>query len=137
MNFRLLAKMVGLLLTLESVAMLACGVFAWFDYVDASHAAVTPMFTAAGLTFIAGILLVIFGMGKYERIPRREGVVIVSEVFGRKGPAYRYRTAFREPIHDGLEFEMVELRDGWMYIRLADGRTCWVPEGQVQLVFVE
>ena len=78
MNFRLLAKMVGLLLTLESVAMLACGVFAWFDYVDASHAAVTPMFTAAGLTFIAGILLVIFGMGKYERIPRREGVVIVG-----------------------------------------------------------
>jgi trk system potassium uptake protein TrkH len=78
MNFRLLAKVLGLLLTLESAAMAACGVFAWFDYVDPSRAAVSPLFTAAALTFIAGILLVIFGMGKYERIPRREGVVIVG-----------------------------------------------------------
>ena len=31
MNFRLLAKVLGLLLTLESVAMAACGVFAKYD----------------------------------------------------------------------------------------------------------
>ena len=99
MNFHLLAKMVGLLLTLESVAMLACGVFAWFDYVDESHAAVMPMFTAAGLTFIAGILLVIFGMGAWfliytvnnpseEEIARAER--LVAKWRGRKrkaGPA--------------------------------------------------
>ena len=78
MNYRLLAKVLGLLLTLESVAMAACGLFAWFDYVDPSKAAVYPLFTAAGLTFIAGILLIIFGIGRYERIPRREGVVIVG-----------------------------------------------------------
>lgn len=78
MNFRLLAKVLGLLLTLESVAMAACGVFAWFDTMDPDRAAVFPLFTAAVLTFVAGILLVIYGMGRYERIPRREGVVIVG-----------------------------------------------------------
>ena len=78
MNFRLLAKVLGLLLTLESVAMAACGVFAWFDPVTGGRVALYPLFTGAALTFIAGILLVIVGIGRYERIPRREGVVIVG-----------------------------------------------------------
>jgi trk system potassium uptake protein TrkH len=78
MNFRLLAKVLGLLLTLESVAMGACGLFARFDSSGGSGAAVFPLFTGAAVTFMAGILLVIVGIGKYDRIPRREGVVIVG-----------------------------------------------------------
>ena len=65
----------------------------------------------------------------------REGVVVVAEVFGRKGPSYRYRTAFNEPLHDGLEFEVMERREGWLEVELADQRRCWIPESQVRLVF--
>lgn len=78
MNFRLLAKVLGLLLTLESVAMAACGTFAALDFVEPEGSATVPLFVASGLTFTAGILLVIFGIGKHERIPRREGVMIVG-----------------------------------------------------------
>ncbi|NNC88333.1 MAG: TrkH family potassium uptake protein [Akkermansiaceae bacterium] len=78
MNFRLLAKVLGLLLTLVSVAMGSCGVFAMLDPVEPEGTAVVPLFTASALTLIAGILLVIFGIGNYDRIPRREGVVIVG-----------------------------------------------------------
>lgn len=78
MNYRLLAKVLGLLLTLESIAMIGCGIFAWLDPVEAGHAALTPLMTGGTMTFVAGILLVIFGIGKTDRIPRREGVVIVG-----------------------------------------------------------
>jgi hypothetical protein len=64
-----------------------------------------------------------------------EGVVVVSEVYGRKGPSYRYRTAFNEPLHDGLEFRLIEKRDGWIEIELVDRRRCWIPASQAQLVF--
>jgi len=33
-----------------------------------------------------------------DRNEGKEGVVVVPEVFGRKGPSYRYRTAFNEPL---------------------------------------
>lgn len=80
MNYRLLAKMLGLLLSLESVAMSACGLYGVFSNGErtATDGVGHPLFVAAALTFIAGVLLVIYGMGRYERIPRREGVVIVG-----------------------------------------------------------
>ncbi|MDA0766897.1 MAG: TrkH family potassium uptake protein [Verrucomicrobia bacterium] len=78
MNFRLLAKVLGLLLTLESLAMVVCGCFAILDPVEATTSAVAPLMTAGGLTFMAGVILVICGMGKHTKIPRREGVVIVG-----------------------------------------------------------
>ncbi|MFC7336817.1 SH3 domain-containing protein [Haloferula chungangensis] len=65
----------------------------------------------------------------------REGVIVVPEVFARKGPSYRYETAFNEALHDGLEIEIVGRRDGWVEVELADQRRGWVPEGQVQGVF--
>lgn len=96
----------------------------------------TGLLLGAGLVSAAALGLGVLMIVAKKR-DGREGVVIVPEVFGRKGPAYRYRTAFREPLHDGLEFEKIEQRNGWMHVRLADGRTCWVPAGQVQLVFLE
>ncbi len=63
------------------------------------------------------------------------GVVSVGEVYGRKGPAYTYDTAFNEPLHDGLEFQVNDRRSQWLQIELADGRLCWIPQDQTRLVF--
>ena len=88
MNFRLLARVLGLLLTLESVAMAACGVFAYYDPADKLGAGALPLMAAGGITFLIGISLAVTGRGRFERIPRREGVMIVglgwilSAVFG-------------------------------------------------------
>jgi len=88
MNFRILSKVLGLLLLLLSVSMSACGLFAHFDPLAIEHRAAGALFRSAAVTFAAGIVGVLSGLGKIERIPRREGVVIVglgwvlSAVFG-------------------------------------------------------
>ena len=55
MNFRLMAKVFGWLFTLESVAMVACGVFAYCDPVDTHGAAVMPLMVGGGIRFLEGI----------------------------------------------------------------------------------
>jgi hypothetical protein len=64
----------------------------------------------------------------------QQGVVIVSEIYGRKGPAYSYNTAFHEPLHDGLEFTIVDRRSDWLLVELADRRRCWVPLSETRTI---
>lgn len=64
----------------------------------------------------------------------RYGVVILDEVSARKGPAYSYAKAFYEPLHDGLEFTLLEMRNDWGLIALPDMRECWLPLSQAQLI---
>lgn len=78
MNFRILAKFLGALLLLESVAMAACGVFAWLDSVPGDVGAMHALFLSAGITALVGVLLLVCGLGKFDRIPRREGIVVVG-----------------------------------------------------------
>lgn len=88
MNFRILAKVLGLLLVLNSLAMFACGTFARLDVVAGDEEAMVALFISGLVTLAAGGLLAVVGRGRIERIPRREGVVIVglgwvlSTVFG-------------------------------------------------------
>lgn len=63
-----------------------------------------------------------------------EGVVVAGSLYGRKGPAYSYQQAFNEPVHDGLEVRILEEREGWLLVQLADERQCWVPADQVRRV---
>lgn len=62
------------------------------------------------------------------------GVVIVDSALSRKGPDYSYAYAFNEPLHDGLEFILIEQRANWSFIKTSDGRQCWLPTSQVQLI---
>ncbi len=78
MNFKLLGKLLGILLLLESVAMMACGVFAYFDQSPHHEDATMALMTSSGLTAFIGVLLCLSGLGKTERIPRREGMVVVG-----------------------------------------------------------
>lgn len=77
MNFRILAKFLGALLLLESMAMAACGVFAWLDTASAGDDP-TPLFLSALIVCAAGALLVLAGLVKIDRVPRREGIVVVG-----------------------------------------------------------
>ena len=63
---------------------------------------------------------------------RGEGVVITEEIYARKGPGYAYASAFLDPIHDGLEVQILEIRSDWLRARLADGSECWLPQATVQ-----
>ncbi|MEM7792561.1 MAG: tetratricopeptide repeat protein, partial [Verrucomicrobiota bacterium] len=90
--------------------------------------------------FITSCIIAVFGTGILGLLllkafrSDQQGVVIVEEVFARKGPSYSYEKAFTEPLQDGLEFTLREARDDWGLIELPDGRQCWTPLSQVQLL---
>jgi tetratricopeptide (TPR) repeat protein len=62
------------------------------------------------------------------------GVIIDPSVVARKGNSDAYAPSFNEPLHAGTEFVLIEKRDDWYYVRLADERTCWVRGKSVGLV---
>jgi hypothetical protein len=65
---------------------------------------------------------------------RIEGVITAHSVEARKGPAYAYAPTFAQALHDGLEFTLIDVRETWIHIELADGRRCWIPRSQSILV---
>jgi tetratricopeptide (TPR) repeat protein len=70
----------------------------------------------------------------YEESYIRSGVVLEKEVVGRKGDSTTFEPTFKEPLHMGLEFKLVEERKGWLHIELADGRRCWIPESAAGII---
>lgn len=62
------------------------------------------------------------------------GVIISEEVIARKGNSVSYEKSFREPLHAGTEFILLENRGAWMRVELPDARTCWVQASDVELV---
>jgi trk system potassium uptake protein TrkH len=90
MNFYLIARILGLLLALEAVAMASCGIFARFDIVsgdiEAGNALFLSALIAGGFAFLA--ILPGIKKTKHDTIPKREAIVIVglgwiiSSIFG-------------------------------------------------------
>tara|TARA_Y100000766_G_scaffold285289_1_gene307685 strand:- start:2657 stop:4138 length:1482 start_codon:yes stop_codon:yes gene_type:complete len=78
MNFRVMARVLGVLFTLESVAMLVCGLFAYLDPHDVGSRGLVPLLVAAGVSFLLGLILILSGGKLSNRIPRREGILIVG-----------------------------------------------------------
>lgn len=62
------------------------------------------------------------------------GVIIASEVQGRKGPGHGYQKAFGGVFHQGLEFCCGEHRGAWVEIILSDQTRAWVPSQSVELI---
>jgi len=60
--------------------------------------------------------------------------VISDNVIARKGNSETYEPSFKEPLHTGTEFRLVEKRNKWCYIELPDERRCWIPSKDVELV---
>jgi tetratricopeptide (TPR) repeat protein len=69
-----------------------------------------------------------------EQVGRRaEGVIVAKETVARQGDGENYPEAFKEPLHAGTEFTVMEKRPGWIRLELADSSRAWVPAGAVEL----
>lgn len=86
----------------------------------------------------AGILCLFFLVSlSVEIMPgwnKKEGVILAEEVVARKGNGKNYRHSFKEPLHAGTEFIMIEERSDWLQIELKDGRTCWIQKKEAGLL---
>jgi len=90
---------------------------------------------AAVLTGVLGLLLA--GSVTADEVHRRAvrpGVIIEEDVTARKGDGLSYEPSFKDPLHAGTEFVLVEERGDWYQIELADGRRCWVPAAATGMV---
>ena len=48
-------------------------------------------------------------------------------MIARKGDGDTYEPSFKEPLHAGAEFKLMENRGEWYQVELADGQRCWIP----------
>jgi tetratricopeptide (TPR) repeat protein len=62
------------------------------------------------------------------------GVIVADSVIARQGDGNNYSQSFNEPLHAGVEFDVLEQRSGWMHIKLANGQDAWIPEQSSELI---
>jgi hypothetical protein len=62
------------------------------------------------------------------------GVITDNEVTARQGDGQNYPASFKEPLHEGTEFDMLEQRPGWLHIKLSDDSDGWIPDDSAELI---
>ena len=87
---------------------------------------------------ISLLFTLLFGASLYveqhQSTRNLEGVILGPEVIARQGDAESYQPSFKEPLHTGTEFILLEDRGSWWLIELPDGRNCWIPSSSGALV---
>ena len=87
---------------------------------------------------ITGILMVCFLFSVVIEVSgqagRTCGVVTADEVIARQGDGRNYSASFKEPLHAGTEFDLLEHRAGWLHIRLGDDSEGWIPDTSADLI---
>jgi len=89
------------------------------------------MASAAGIAALFLASLVAESVARGRAV---SGVVIAEEAVARKGDSDSYEPSFKEPLHAGTEFDVIEDRGDWLHVRLADSRLCWLPAKAAGLV---
>jgi hypothetical protein len=84
--------------------------------------------------FVSLLLAGSVGVGAFQQSNSRSGVILEKETIARKGDSTTYEPSFKEPLHTGTEFKLIEHRTGWYYIELADKRRCWVPDSAAEII---
>ncbi|MGK5092155.1 tetratricopeptide repeat protein [Deltaproteobacteria bacterium TL4] len=64
-----------------------------------------------------------------------DGVITTQEVIARKGDGENYQQSFKDPLHAGTEFRLLEQRKEWYQIELLDGRNTWIPQSSSELIW--
>ena len=89
-------------------------------------------------TVICAILVVCFFVSVVveanSKARRICGVITTQQVVARQGDGQGYPESFKDPLHEGTEFDLIEHRPGWFHIRLSDGSDGWIPDNTAELI---
>lgn len=106
----------------------------WLLLLRASGVGWVPREIAVGAAAVAALLI---GSVIYEAVATAnhpEGVIVATDTIARLGDGQSYDSAFREPLHAGAEFRVLEQRPDWYHVELPDGSQCWVSAEDVELL---
>ena len=67
---------------------------------------------------------------------RSDGVVTVPESVARSADSVHSEAAFSQPLPSGTELRILDERDDWLRVSLANGREAWVRRASVARVAV-
>jgi len=62
------------------------------------------------------------------------GVITAKEVIARQGDGENYAPSFKESLHEGTEFDLLESRPSWLHIKLSDNSDGWIPNNAAELI---
>ena len=79
-----------------------------------------------------GMIVVLFWNSRSTHA--EQAVVIVPEVVARSADAAGAPPRLPQPLPSGTEVEILDYRDQWLRVRLADGRDVWLPAGSIARV---
>jgi hypothetical protein len=90
------------------------------------------------IAVIAGVLTICFLASVFIEANMQAnkicGVITAGEVVARQGDGQNYPTSFKDPLHAGTEFDVLEIRPGWLHIKLADSSDGWIPDNSADLI---
>ena len=55
----------------------------------------------------------------------------ISDSLNKKG---YYPASFKDPLHAGTEFDLLEQRPGWFHITLSDDNEGWIPDNSAEII---
>jgi len=92
---------------------------------------VTPAIICAVLTICLLASFIVESRAKNSRIC---GVIIAKEVIAYQGDGQNYSPSFKDPLHAGTEFDVLESRQGWFHIKLFDDSDGWISNSAAELI---
>ncbi|MCF7957061.1 MAG: hypothetical protein K9M57_01295 [Phycisphaerae bacterium] len=92
------------------------------------------VWTAIISLLIALILATSVGMDEYRSHKYKQGVIIAPEVIGRYADRANADKSFKEPLHSGTEFDLLEKRTHWLHIELSNGDQTWIPDESAGII---
>src|SRR4030042_239824 len=81
------------------------------------------------ITIVCSVLTVCFlasVIAESDSSSRICGVITAKEIVARQGDGQNYPPSFKEPLHEGTEFDFLEDRPGWFHIKLSDDSDGWI-----------
>ena len=87
---------------------------------------------------IAGILMLCFLISVVMETRNKAalvcGVITARDVVAHQGDGQNYPMSFKESLHAGAEFNVLERRPRWLHIRLPDDNDGWIPNNMAELI---
>ncbi len=86
------------------------------------------------LPLIAWVVLLASWIAGQNHAGKNEAVVIASEVVARSADSVASAPRFSNPLPGGTEAQVLERRDEWTQIQIANEQTAWLPTSSLQFL---
>ena len=87
---------------------------------------------------ICGLVTILFSVSVFIEYNNQNktsyGVITANEVVARQGDGQNYPASFKDSLHEGTEFQLLESRPRWYHIKLTDDSAAWIPSDSAELI---